>query len=309
LLKAAGNGTAWKPGNFGLLSLSNQSLSTNDIRDALGRFPPLELCFGETVGTKPGQSTAVRQGLNTRFDIYSGVAGGLEGDKAYRPSRNPVKGLVKGTQCMWGGQGWGHPDNRYAGHLNPDLAFDGPGDTIFADAIGFPRDKCAYPAPDGPDDCGSLTSGARFGDGDWDIETYMKINHDREGPFDFLDVNGDGRVTRHDVYTWELSDYPDHLPGGPRSITEEEPMDPMQCAAESPPEETDPDRRELVIAVLNCNYHDVKGATPDVPVLMWIRLFMTEPMGTYESNNDLYAEFVGPANMDIIGRYIVQLYE
>lgn len=42
---------------------------------------------------------------------------------------------------------------------------------------------------------------------------------------------------------------------------------------------------------------------------MWIRLFMTEPMGTFESNNDLYAEIVGPANMDIIGRNIVQLYE
>jgi hypothetical protein len=36
---------------------------------------------------------------------------------------------------------------------------------------------------------------------------------------------------------------------------------------------------------------------------------MTEPMGTFQSNNDLYAEVVGPASMDIIGRYIVQLYE
>jgi hypothetical protein len=328
LLKAAGNGTAWKPGNFGLLSLSNQSLSTNDIRDALGRYPPLELCFGESVGTKPGQSTAVRQGLNTRFDIYSGVAGGLEGNKAYRPSRNPVKGLVKGTQCMWGGQGWGHPDNRYAGHLNPTpgWAFDGDpvGDTNLAGAMGFPRDKCAYPAPDGPNNCDALTSGARFGDGDWDIVSYMWINHGilldplsvstsdatTLGLHQYLDFNVDGRVTRHDVYMWELSDYPDNMPaGGLSSNTEEEPMDPMQCAAESPPELASPDRRELVIAVLNCNYHDVKGATPDVPVLMWVRLFMTEPMGTYESNNDLYAEFVGPADMDIIGRWVVQLYE
>jgi len=332
LLKAAGNGTAWKPGNFGLLSLSNNSLSTNDIRDAMGRYPPLELCFGESVGTKPGQSTAVRQGLNMRFDMYSGVARGLETEAAYRPSRNPVKGMIKGSQCMWGGQGWKHPDNRYAGHLNPipGLAFGGPGtgDITLADAMGFPRDKCAYPAPDGPDNCGLLTSGARFGDGDWDIETYWKINHDEEfplsvstkydpllGPGDplfFLDFNNDGRVTRHDVYMWELSNYPDpdFLPAGtlqPNTI--EEDMDPMQCSTENQPESTEPDRRELVVAVLNCTYHDVKGATPDVPVLMWIKLFMTEPMGTYESNNDLYAEFVGPANMDVVGRYVVQLYE
>jgi hypothetical protein len=42
---------------------------------------------------------------------------------------------------------------------------------------------------------------------------------------------------------------------------------------------------------------------------MWVKLFMTEPMGTYESNNDLYAEFVGPADMDVVGRNVVQLYE
>ena len=238
---------------------------------------------------------------------------------------------------MWGGQGWKHPDNRYAGHLNPTLgwAFDGtptddegtPGDATVADAMGFPRDKCAYPAPDGPDDCGTpLTSGARFGDGDWDIETYMKINHD--WPLDLsvstmydsalsegdelypLDFNGDGRVTRHDVYMWELSDFPDNMPAvRDFSYTLEDPMDPMQCFSESLPEPTDPDRRELIVAVLNCNYHKVKGNTPDVPVLMWIKLFMTEPMGTFENNNDLYAEVVGQANMDIIGRYIVQLYE
>ncbi len=325
MLKAAGNGTAWKPGNFGLLALSNKSLSVNDIRDAMGRYPPLELCFGETVGTKPGQSTAVGQGLNMRFDIYSGVAKGLESEKAYRPSRNPAKGLVKGTQCMWGGQGWKHPDNRYAGHLNPTpgLAFDGtPGDITLTEAMGFPRDKCAYPAPDGPDNCGTLTSGARFGDGDWDIETYMKINHDIEfdlsvsttdpaipGPLDFLDFDGDRRVTRHDVYMWELSDYPNNLPAGLSANTEELPMDPMQCFTQSPPEKAVPDRRELIVAVLNCNYHDVKGATPDVPVLMWVKLFMTEPMGTFESNNDLYAEIVERADTDIIGRNIVQLYE
>ena len=325
LLKAAGNGTAWKPGNFGLLSLSNNSLSTNDIRDAMGRYPPLELCFGESVGTKPGQSTAVRQGLNMRFDMYSGVAGGLETEAAYRPSRNPVKGMIKGSQCMWGGQGWKHPENRYVGHLNPNssLAFNGdPLDGTLADAVGFPRDKCAYPAPDGPDNCDALTSGARFGDGDWDIATYMWINHGKEldpftvstldtttlGLHQYLDFNGDGRVTRHDVYMWELSN---EMPGWPLSpnTDEESSYDSMQCATEGMPEETDPDRRELVIAVLNCNYHDIKGSTPDVPVLMWVKLFMTEPMGTYESNNDLYAEFVGPADMDVVGRYVVQLYE
>jgi hypothetical protein len=193
---------------------------------------------------------------------------------------------------------------------------------LFRSAIGFPRDKCAYPAPDGPDDCDVLTSGARFGDGDWDIETYMKLNHDIEfdlsvspmnplipGPLDFLDFDGDGRVTRHDVYMWELSD-PLNMPAEPSlSNTLEDPMDPMQCFTQSPPEKAVPDRRELIIAVLNCNYHDVKGATPDVPVLMWVKLFMTEPMGTFESNNDLYAEIVERADTDIIGRNIVQLYE
>lgn len=353
LLKAAGKGSPWKPGNFGLLGLSGKNLSTNDVRDAMGRYPPLELCFGETVETKPGQATAVRQGLNMRFDIYDGVSRGLETEDAYRPSRNPVKGLIRGARCMWGGQGWKHPPNRYTG-LIPilpippggvtdrqesasayDGKIDGEFDEEYADAMGFPRDKCAYPAPDGPDNCGEpLTSGARFGDGDWDIETYMKINHlwdldllvstqydpafptlDQLDPLYELDFNNDGRVTRHDVYLWELSNFPDNMPalgpeaGLPSSDTQEDPMDPMQCFSESLPEPTDPDRRELVVAVLNCNYFGVRGNTPDVPVLMWIKLFMTEPMGTFENNNDLYAEIVERANTDIIGRNIVQLYE
>ena len=334
---AGGGGGFWKPGNFGLLGLSGKNLSTNDVRDAMGRYPPLELCFGETVETKPGQATAVAQGLNMRLDIYDGVAKGLETETAYRPSRNPVKGLIKGAQCMWGGQGWKHPPKRYTGLIpipfdgvterqNSAQAYDGLGDEEYADAMGFPRDKCAYPAPDGPDDCGTpLTSGARFGDGDWDIETYMKINHGKDfdlsvstedlsisDPLYFrdLDLNGDDRVTRHEVYMWELSDNPDHMPAVvDSSDTLEDPMDPMQCFSESLPEPTDPDRRELIVAVLNCNYHKVKGNTPDVPVLMWIKLFMTEPMGTFESNNDLYAEIVERADTDIIGRNIVQLYE
>jgi hypothetical protein len=167
-----------------------------------------------------------------------------------------------------------------------------------------------------------MSSGARFGDGEWDIATYMWINHDIRlnpltvstmdtttlGPDQYLDFNGDGQVTRHDVYMWELSI---EMPAAPASSwTEEESSEvTMQCATEGMSAEIDPDRRELVIAVLNCNYHDIKGSTPDVPVLMWVKLFMTEPMGTYESNNDLYAEFVGPADMDIVGRYVVQLYE
>lgn len=71
ILKSAGSNSAWAPGNFGLLALNNHNLSTNDIRDAMGRINPYAMCFSTdgNLGSKPGQSTAVAQGFNVRFDI------------------------------------------------------------------------------------------------------------------------------------------------------------------------------------------------------------------------------------------------
>jgi len=301
ILKAGGNGAAWVPGNFGLLALNNIILSVNQIRDAMGRVHPNAICFGDTVGTKPGQSTAVAQGFNVRFDIYEGPISGLTGDEEYQPSNNPVKGLVKmGPQCSFnagGGNGWTHPVDKY----------DGPYD-LTADAMGFPRDNCAYDLPNGPGGC-TVTVGGRIGDGVWDVARYMDVNH--SGVNWQLDMGA--TPTRYDVYRWERGDY-----GALGSIVNNAGGENAypQCYAGPQPlgnYPDMPDRRVISVAVINCIEEGVIGATANVKVLEYIDIFLTEPMGVYDGNNDLYAEIIGPTaqgslKKDIM-RYITQLYK
>src|SRR6185503_10022232 len=163
-----GPGAPLGPGNFGLLALDDHTLSTNEIRDAWGRINPLAQCFGESVTTKPGQATAIAQGLNVRFEIFDGGLQPPPGEPAvqsnpqYTPAMNTGKGLVRtgtGTnQCginINGGPG-------YKEWKKPTTPFNGnPTQTPAPTAMGFPRDTCAYP--------GGACVTARFGDGTWAI--------------------------------------------------------------------------------------------------------------------------------------------
>lgn len=328
-MKEGGPNSQWAPGNFGLLALDEVNLSTDDVRDAMGRVKPNAICFGlrGTVGTKPGQATAVAQGMNTRFDIYAGKIKQLADDVNYHPSRNPVKGLIKaGGQCSFsasGGQGWTKPGNPYKG----------PNDADGADAMGFPRDNCAYDLPDGPGGCvsGAADEG-RIGDGVWDVVTYMAVNHpDLLGgwPNDpafaplkaLADARPSGLPLRFEVYLWESGDLPSG--SGMSYMVDNTTLDPLngedtalQCGML--PQAASPDRRLISAAVVNCIEQGVKGQTDDVQVLTWIDLFLTEPMGVYDGNNDLYAEIIGfsdagfnanQTNKGGVIHNVVQLYE
>ncbi len=49
----------------------------------------------------------------------------------------------------------------------------------------------------------------------------------------------------------------------------------------------------MTIAVVDCS--ELNGTTYVKPNA-WIDVFLTEPMGVYDGNNDLYAEVVGRSN-------------
>lgn len=330
-MKEGGPNSQWAPGNFGLLALDEVNLSTDDVRDAMGRVKPNAICFGlrGTVGTKPGQATAVAQGMNTRFDIYEGKIKQLAGDVNYHPARNPVKGLIKaGAQCSFsasGGQGWTKPENTYKG----------PNDADGADAMGFPRDNCAYDLPDGPGGCvsGAADEG-RIGDGVWDVATYMAVNHPTlswpasSPAFDELKDLALAAGTplmplRYQVYLWESGDLPGDTTG-PHMVdnTTSDPLNgedaAVQCNMTMTPPPASPDRRLISAAVINCIEQGIKGQTNDVQVLTWIDLFLTEPMGVFDGNNDLYAEIIGfsdagfnanQTNKGGVIHNVVQLYE
>ncbi len=62
-------GTAWGPGNYGLLALPDGSIGADDIETALAAVDPAD-CYSLDVSTAPGVKTKkVKHGINARFEL------------------------------------------------------------------------------------------------------------------------------------------------------------------------------------------------------------------------------------------------
>jgi len=292
-----GVGGGLAPGNFGYLALPadpNPVLSANAIRDAWARLRPLHACFTRFVTSKPGQTTAVKQGFNMRFDIYpTGThqvpAGELpvQDNVNYSPDMNNVKGLVKaGPSCDYQHpQGWNKTAQPYQG-APP------------ADGMGFPRDACAYNGGS----CDTTTGGSNFGDGVWDIVTYFAVNHPLVNPATIPalvpQLDSVPTISRFEVYQWELAT-------GQLSTGVNETPQPI---CHTNPQAVSPQRRIVTAAVVNCNA--LAGKTTIEPEA-WVDFFLPEPMGVLDSNNDLYLEVIGPSGngQSEVVRHILRLVE
>ncbi|NQU56061.1 MAG: hypothetical protein HQ513_02425 [Rhodospirillales bacterium] len=67
-------GSAWAPGNYGLLALPDGSIGASDLETALAAVVP-EDCYDLDVGTAPGvKTTKVENGINARFDVPGGLS-------------------------------------------------------------------------------------------------------------------------------------------------------------------------------------------------------------------------------------------
>lgn len=297
ILKSAGANSAWAPGNFGLLALDNHNLSTNDLRDAMGKISPDAICFSTdgSTGSKPGESSAVAQGFNVRFDIYEGATKDLANESQYAPAPNAVKGMIRGgPACSYnpnGGNGWTKPVNPYDGPEDPG--------TPIADAMGYPRDDCAYsPLSAGDGDC-TVDSSTRIGTGNWDIDSYTAVNH---MGVNWMTELGTLTPSRFEVYKWELVG--NIVNNGVENAN-------PQCNTQIP--DPGPDRRVISIAVVNCIASGVTGQTPDLDIELWIDIFITEPMGADGGNNYLYGEIIGASmegvSKDSVVKYVSQLFE
>jgi len=137
-LKASGPGSAWAPGNFGLLDSPNGT-GANAVAQMMATVAP-NTCFkSEGANLRPGQASSVRTALNTRFDIYENPYFGSNADKSnpnYRPARNVIKGM------KW-------DNNNCNGFTNVGMK--------------FPQD--------------SNLSTSRIGNGVWNCLTYWNANH------------------------------------------------------------------------------------------------------------------------------------
>ncbi len=289
------------------------------VAGRLGRVLAAPSCVAEA-SVSPATTGDLAAAINTRLDIYAGPDLAL--DPNFQPSPNSLSGLVP--------QGGAISACDFPGALGPAAQpFLGPGrhaplGTVPLDHLGYPRDNCAYPRADGSasaDNCmaispvgAGLPAGRALGTGDWDLPAYMAHHHGgldlaawsfnacpagdcRLGTDDRVDLDGDGRLSRWEVYSWERAGHPpvfgrpQCFGGGTASLP--------QAPADSPRAS---DRRLLGALVANCRAivaafgSDALRGAGTVPLAggaPTLSLFLSEAVGELAANA-IYVEIVGP---------------
>ncbi|HYH17748.1 MAG TPA: pilus assembly protein TadG-related protein [Azospirillum sp.] len=165
LLRSAAPGSAWSPGNFGLLD-GPYGQSVPAVTRAMAMAAP-EVCFRSPgVDLRPGEANPVVDGLNTRFDIY-GSPHLSRNDPNYRPALNVAKGFK---------------------FNNPSCTMNGS-NPITTTPDKLPRDT-------------SFGANGRLGNGVWDCLTYWNDNH--AGHTAPADCTNPSQMTRYELYRHEI---------------------------------------------------------------------------------------------------------
>lgn len=293
----------WGPGNFGFLSVGSGAA---DVKNAMGRNPPLTECFGATAQTQTGNIASADDWFNTRFDIYKSSAGGNKNDPFFAPAMNT---MVGGKTAAGGG--------------------------ACSPAISAPSNSCldATPIAGGmsfPLDCGQ-TSANVVGTGDWNVAKYFATNHSGINPANAPEVPAGavgsgwaaygpppavatGKPTRYQVYEWELAMLSGDIatPAGAFSdgqTASSGTHDYAKPQCNKTGAQATPDRRTISVVVINCHADNVHGSTT-VHVISYVDLFLTAPA----VNNAIYGEVIGSTtDTSAVGAetklYSVRLYD
>lgn len=288
LLRAQSNVGQWMPGNFGFLDPSKIAVDiegpcrnlTGVRLDAclIGAEGSITQCFAQRgVDTEPGQKNGIETSIfNVRFDIYRTIMQSQRTDADYAPAPNVIKGIV-----------------RRGGGGNTCI---GQNANASPNSVGLPRDACFGN--------GSCT---RFGDGNWAAgrATYVSTNYGAVDPHP-------AATTRYAYYKAEIAA---HGGGGSTSaiLTGRAETGRPSC---SPNQSSDPDRRVVIAAAIDCTTNVFSGRATGVPVHEFVKLFLTEPVGADPASPsliDLWVEVVGSAESNGGGtggifHDVVQLY-
>lgn len=309
LLTAHGSGGAYTSGDFGYLDVG---AGASDLGKLLAYANPPGDCVDITQPTtQPGSMASVINDFNTRFDIFdNGDSNNCYGGSLCPPSDNSRKDVVqsgnlttssnfKKKDCGFGGgNGWQFSPNPYRPQSTNSATADLCSTTNkcstlssgLPDAMGFPRDlKHAWPNP-------NMTAD-RIGDGQWDINAYWQVNHGTAWSGQVATtVTGRAYPTRYEIYKWERAN-----PGtGYRQFNSSGNYTDFQapvCRPGLSPSGTNPDRRVIPVAVVNCS--GLNGAAKVTPI-DWIDVFLVEPSlnrgsgkNTYTNLGDIYVEVIG----------------
>jgi Flp pilus assembly protein TadG len=294
--QTGGNSAQYFPGNFGFLvppGAANPGAAT--LRNYVGMASPPACFVANGVKLRTGNIESVRFGFNTRFDQYDGPMNSNRNDPDFRPAQNVRRGVANDKSS---GQG---------SACNPD-------DTASTAHSGLLRDTCFA-----TDSCPYM--GGRMGDGVWDKTTYWSESHNGAS----LPAAISGQyVSRYDVYNYELADLANRVQNDSNGTPLGGEIGYPACYnGPSGSVNNSPDRRIFHAAVLNCKaldasstYGPIQGQTNPLPVVAFVKFFITEPVGgdktnTSAADGDVWAEMVGidmPGQANSVARDLVQLY-
>lgn len=307
-LLLVGDGS-WSPGNFGFLKGGENG--NPGIVKAVGWVSlPFDCTPGTGVDTKPGNmGSSIADAFNTRFDVgddKSCPSGGI-----CPASANSTKDLVKddnkgNNACIVHNKGWQESSKPYkpstttADGILPLTRTEDP------DAMGYPRDICHASGST----CKNQPAGSKIGDGIWDIDAYFRVNYAGLNHSGWTASTGlPASASRYDVYRWEMQNAGTNLNGN--SVLGTRTVSGNLKARGSPycsptggitPSGSNPDRRRLSVAVVNCLANSVNGNSTNLPVQKWLDVFLVEPVlkrdKTYKTgtaSDEIYVEVVAEA--------------
>jgi hypothetical protein len=283
MLRSGGGGAAWGPGNFGFLDVTTLPIDPAGPCNGLNGAQLYRCLVGAENGitaclrTDAGVDTKPGQsnGLAAAFNTrFDHFSGPMNGERNDANYR-PAPNTVQGTR----------PSGSSACRGNNPPA---------SNAMALPRDTGI-----------SLTN--RFGNGSWNRAGYVATNHGGVYP-----TGTSATSTRYQMYLAEIAaararTAPNNVPLPTRNETGA----PM-CHNLGP--SSDPDRRTIIAAAIDCTSTPVSGNTTGIVPLEYVKLFMTEPVGTQGNDSDIMVEVVdtagGVGSGAITGVYndFIQLY-
>lgn len=299
------SGDASAPGNFGFLETGIGN-GASALASALGwNNIPGDCLTTTNVETKTGMNAVVLNAMNTRFDLDTNGANTCPAGGTCSPAANVRKDLVKGSNCgTSGNQGWQESANPY----RPTSV--GPITSGYPDVMGYPRDYC-HAVKQSTQTCGTL------GTGSWDRDAFFKVNYNWNHATWMSQTGLPANVSRYKVYEWENA----HTNVGGKGIAVSQTASgktaysyPVCRGAGITPGPTQPDRRRISVAVINCNALGLHGHATNVAVLKWIDVFLVEPSfnrgsgaNKFTEDKEIYAEIIGESTAGTAGSTVGQV--
>jgi hypothetical protein len=263
------------PGDIKVLNTPD-SLTTGNQREYTGLIESNTFCSGARIPIRDETSLAgIRDGLNTRFDMFTSALFSERNSGDYTPAPRAPKGFqttVSGSSC------------------SVDKS---------TNSTPLPRDNCFMPGrPPGGNLFQGVPSGVAGtgctssiqGNGAWDRAAYWAINHSG-----VPQPAGYNSMSRYDVYRNEVT----------RGLNTSE----NRCSTSPSNRTTNAlrDRRVIPIAIVNCRSVQTSGDRDNIPVIAYAEAFLTEPVGAADSDlrwwngdsDDVFMEILGTARPDL----------